>query len=323
NVSSKIVISPTASSSLSVDSVNNHTNNQSVSVSSGGGSSAGGSTAISLPPGIPLVVRAAPVDGQAVFMWDNPTTPGFAGAVLVRNNNDYPASVSDGTTVYRGNAETFTDTNVSNGTKYFYSLFAYNGAGQNSNPIRISLAPQKGIEEVKLEEVPVLQETVPDEHFAQDLTFGTTNLEVTHMQQILNVAGVHVSGLTTGYFGTLTQAALKKFQKKYGLSVTGEVDAVTRDMLHGIAASQVVPEAPNSILLLDHDLKRGDQEEAVNYLQEFLTYEGSYPEAIINGNFSTLTQRSVVRFQKKYGVTPAVGFVGYKTRHTIEAVSGL
>ena len=62
----------------------------------------------------------------------------------------------------------------------------------------------------------------------------------------------------------------------------------------------------------------------VKCLQEFLKSHGSsiYPEGIINGNFYTLTQKAVVRFQEKYaseiltptGETKGTGYVGSLTR---------
>lgn len=53
-------------------------------------------------------------------------------------------------------------------------------------------------------------------------------------------------------------------------------------------------------------------------LQEFLKNQGAsiYPEGIVNGNFFTLTQRAVIRFQEKYGI-PGTGFVGPITRAKI------
>jgi len=46
--------------------------------------------------------------------------------------------------------------------------------------------------------------------------------------------------------------------------------------------------------------------------------EGVYPEAITNGNFFTLTQNAVIRFQEKYkfeilapiGLTKGTGYIG-------------
>jgi len=65
----------------------------------------------------------------------------------------------------------------------------------------------------------------------------------------------------------------------------------------------------------------------VRCLQEFLKNQGSaiYPEGIVSGNFFTLTQQAVIRFQEKYaseilapvGLISGSGFVGSSTRAKI------
>lgn len=65
----------------------------------------------------------------------------------------------------------------------------------------------------------------------------------------------------------------------------------------------------------------------VKCLQEFLKSQGSliYPEGIVNGNFFSLTQQAVIRFQEKYaseilapvGLIKGTGFVGQSTRAKI------
>lgn len=65
----------------------------------------------------------------------------------------------------------------------------------------------------------------------------------------------------------------------------------------------------------------------VKCLQEFLKSQGSdiYPEGFVNGNFYTLTQKAVIRFQEKYaseilapaGESRGTGYVGPSTRAKI------
>ncbi|PIS17315.1 MAG: hypothetical protein COT59_01275 [Candidatus Nealsonbacteria bacterium CG09_land_8_20_14_0_10_42_14] len=67
--------------------------------------------------------------------------------------------------------------------------------------------------------------------------------------------------------------------------------------------------------------------EQVRCLQEFLKSQGPtiYPESIVNGNFYTLTQTAVIRFQEKYaqdvlvplGLQKGTGYVGASTRAKI------
>src|SRR3989338_8667655 len=70
---------------------------------------------------------------------------------------------------------------------------------------------------------------------------------------------------------------------------------------------------------------RGDSE--VSCLQELLKTKepGLYPEGVVSGNFFTLTQAAVIRFQEKYrsevltplGLTQGTGYVGASTRAKI------
>ena len=65
----------------------------------------------------------------------------------------------------------------------------------------------------------------------------------------------------------------------------------------------------------------------VRCLQQFLaSQEGIYPEALVTGNFLSLTRNAVERFQEKYtddilaafGLFKGTGFVGWKTRAKIQ-----
>jgi peptidoglycan hydrolase-like protein with peptidoglycan-binding domain len=288
---------------------------------SGGGGGGGGAYVQS--PGTPLLVTAAPADSEIMFQWQNPGTAGLSGVKLVRKDGGYPTSPTDGTVIYSGNAETFTDTELQNGATYHYALYAHNVYGQHSESVPISLAPVSGVEEIKVEKVPVLIPDTAVEHFSELHSFGDSAEEIVHLQQILNIEGVHKSGLTTGYFGPLTKASLLDFQKKHNLPQTAVTDVATREKLNAISAGHVDMSLPGTIAILDSDLTRGAQGEIVAHLQAFLVYEGSYPEALITGYFGPLTQAAVARFQKKYGVTPTVGYVGPKTRHTMQTVLGL
>ncbi len=176
---------------------------------------------------------------------------------------------------------------------------------------------------MQLDENPVLEPALAVQHFPADMKRGDNNLEVVHLQQILNTVEAHPSKLTTGYFGPLTESSLKIFQAKYKLPQTGAADAATRVVLDSLSQGWMLVGAPNGLANLTVDLKRGDSGQNVADLQEFLDYEGSYEEGIISGSFGPLTQESVADFQKNHGVTPVSGYVGYKTRHTIQTVLGL
>lgn len=58
--------------------------------------------------------------------WSNPVDDNFAGVLIVRKTGGYPSKPGDGTKIYQGTAQTFTDTGLENGTQYYYRAFSYN-----------------------------------------------------------------------------------------------------------------------------------------------------------------------------------------------------
>ncbi|MBI4117209.1 MAG: peptidoglycan-binding protein [Parcubacteria group bacterium] len=73
--------------------------------------------------------------------------------------------------------------------------------------------------------------------------------------------------------------------------------------------------------VLSRDLFFGSQGGDVSWLQEFLIEDGVYPEARITGFFGPLTKTAVIRFQKKYGIFPQIGYVGSKTRMKVRELT--
>ncbi len=63
--------------------------------------------------------------------WDNPAEE-YAGTVIVRSTTGYPASVSDGITIFHGIGTACKDTLLAANATYYYAAFAYNSAGRYS-----------------------------------------------------------------------------------------------------------------------------------------------------------------------------------------------
>ena len=71
--------------------------------------------------------------------------------------------------------------------------------------------------------------------FTKNLSKGMKDAEVTTLQQVLKTdSSVYPEGLVTGYFGSLTEAAVKKFQAKYGIDQVGTVGPATRAKLNAL-----------------------------------------------------------------------------------------
>jgi len=68
--------------------------------------------------------------------------------------------------------------------------------------------------------------------FREDLWFGMRANDVTELQMRLTAEGVY-AGPITGYFGSLTRAAVMKYQANHGISAIGRVGPRTRASLNG------------------------------------------------------------------------------------------
>ena len=60
----------------------------------------------------------------------------YAGVKIVRKEGSCPTSTSDGTTIYEGNATTYTDSGLVEGTTYYYRFFAYDSAKNYQTSMR-------------------------------------------------------------------------------------------------------------------------------------------------------------------------------------------
>jgi len=80
-----------------------------------------------------------------------------------------------------------------------------------------------------------------------DLRPGVTSDEVKSIQEVLaSDPSIYPRGLVTGYFGPLTGEALKKFQEKFNLEATGEMNEETKEAMNALLEerfkSGVVPQ---------------------------------------------------------------------------------
>ena len=151
----------------------------------------------------------------------------------------------------------------------------------------------------------------------------TVSSEVTLLKQVLNALGFTVSNTTTKYDKD-TISAVTAFQKANGLEQVGIAGPQTRAKINAAyrkLSGTPAPQASSSALT--QNLKRGSASSEVTLLQTMLSKDKTlYPEQSVTGTFGPATERAVIRFQKKYGITPAVGFVGALTRAKLGEVLG-
>ena len=75
----------------------------------------------------------------------------------------------------------------------------------------------------------------PKDNFIEPVVYGVTNDSVLFLQTILATDfSIYPSGITTGYFGSMTVDGLKKFQAKYKLPVTGTFTSEIKDVLNSV-----------------------------------------------------------------------------------------
>ncbi len=159
--------------------------------------------------------------------------------------------------------------------------------------------------------------------YTEDLKIGMQSIEVSILQYYLAVIGAYYEAVVpveiTGYFGEKTERSVKSFQRVFGLPQTGEVDRATRNDLYrayqGIAEA-VKPDYTAVALYPGTVLREGISGDPVRIIQEYLTFVStSYPDIpAVNstGYFGPLTKRSVIAFQRRFGIDPT-GIVGAVT----------
>lgn len=79
--------------------------------------------------------------------------------------------------------------------------------------------------------------------FTKTLRLGSRGEEVWDLQKVLSKDPViYPQGRITGFYGKLTEDAVKRFQKKYGIRVTGEVGPQTRAKLNELFGKEILVE---------------------------------------------------------------------------------
>ncbi len=62
--------------------------------------------------------------------------------------------------------------------------------------------------------------------------FGKSNDSVKNIQNILKAEGYFNYPTATGYFGSITESAIKNFQAAHGIQASGQIDAKTLELLN-------------------------------------------------------------------------------------------
>jgi len=176
------------------------------------------------------------------------------------------------------------------------------------------------------------------------------NSDVKRLQKLLaSDISIYPEGLTTGYFGQLTEKAIQRFQSKYGVVSSGTsqttgyglVGPKTRLKLQEIfeksisSSTKSITKSSTSVLaIFTTPLSKGMFNSDIKRLQQLLNknFDTQVASSGVGsvGNetryFGVLTEKAVKKFQKKYGVAKlgdaGYGYVGPKTRAKLQEIFG-
>ncbi|HIK26834.1 MAG: peptidoglycan-binding protein [Oscillatoriaceae bacterium SKW80] len=154
------------------------------------------------------------------------------------------------------------------------------------------------------------------------LARGDSGEAIIDLQNNLKAAGYY-DGPVTGFFGSLTEAAVMAFQQAKGLSVNGIVDEKILSLLNEeikamSSVSPVVSASATETAFPVDNLFFGCSGDAVLELQKRLQAVGYY-DGILSGDFDIDTEAAVIRFQRDQGIK-VDGIVGPITRDRLMAL---
>ena len=158
---------------------------------------------------------------------------------------------------------------------------------------------------------------------------GDSGLETQNIQYLLSYLSAFYSEIPPvvidGVFGPSTASAVRAFQRKFDLPITGEVDIGTWDVLYRtyLGFLDTIPYKYVEGNILPYPgipLRLGSRDDSVRVLQEYLRYISEYfdeiPSVNVTGYFGTQTQNAVAAFQELFGI-PVSETVGSVTWNAI------
>ncbi|OGZ47233.1 MAG: hypothetical protein A3J54_01345 [Candidatus Ryanbacteria bacterium RIFCSPHIGHO2_02_FULL_45_13b] len=100
----------------------------------------------------------------------------------------------------------------------------------------------------------------------RELSLGSEGDDVIQLQAFLaSDLGLYPEGKVTGYYGSLTVAAVKRFQAKYGISQLGRVGPQTLAKLNEVMGSGMIPQTP--IVGQDDEAAKADLQKQIADMQ--------------------------------------------------------
>ncbi|MEL4503762.1 peptidoglycan-binding protein [Luteococcus sp. H138] len=148
---------------------------------------------------------------------------------------------------------------------------------------------------------------------------GSRGKTVQQIQGRLNGLGYLPVSAITGYYGTQTTAAVKRFQANNGLKATGVTDSTTHNLIIAkYKARKTNKPAPKPVTSGKIIARPGDNNNTVKQIQGRLNGLGYLPVSAIIGKYGPATTAAVKRFQANNGLK-ATGVTDATTHNLIIA----
>ena len=154
--------------------------------------------------------------------------------------------------------------------------------------------------------------------YPSELSLGSTGQGVEVLQYYLRYVAQFLptvpSVTVDGVFGPSTEAAVRAFQRAYGLPEDGVVGIVTWDTLYdvylGFSSTVSYDELDGLALPYPGEiLQVGSEGDAVRSFQEYLNFLSAYypsiPSIEADGVFGPATLRALLAFEEQFGLPPA------------------
>ncbi|MFH0936666.1 MAG: peptidoglycan-binding protein, partial [Candidatus Daviesbacteria bacterium] len=332
----------------------------------GGGGGSGGIMDITPPADITNLSIASCASNSCMLSWTAPGDDGNLGTALEYDIRYYTTNITDfiwNNSMFvkskpipqsAGSTQSYTVANLLDNVTYY---FAIKTRDESNNWSKLSNIPSvktgtKFISSPVSTPTPTPTSTIPSTPITNlstnelkgPFSFGMTSDQVKLLQEILaQDKEIYPEGLTTGYYGTLTQKAVERFQCKYNIICFGTPDTTgyglvgpkTRLKINEIFStpapippqSTPAPSSPFTGGLIGPCIF-GITSDQNKLLQKRLAQDKEiYPEGLTTGYYGTLTKMAVQRFQCKYNIvcsgTPeetGYGLAGPKTRAKINEI---
>ena len=148
--------------------------------------------------------------------------------------------------------------------------------------------------------------------FTKDLTVGSSGTEVTALQKAIGVTPA------TGYFGSVTKAAVQKFQASKGISTTGFVGQLTRAALNGSVVSAPVVTTPGTVTAVNSGVEGTLTADRFS-ISNTTAYEGDSMVPVLAIKLQAkLSDITVQRIKLDLGISTSIYTKVFKTLYVVD-----